>query len=191
MSVCTRTDKKQSTPYFFLKLFATEVYTLSKDKDVFQRERKGWLTQWVVLVLVNTPLPRMEGYACWGCRADKYLLYNPTHSQLVLRRKSSISSKRSIDVFPHRQVYPSASVKALPSSPSFQEQLRKNFLSLNSSQCLHALSFLLISKALVYLMVTLTGIMASWFRGRSVPWDPRQPPTQEKRCSQHNLYTDL
>lgn len=93
-----------------------------------------------------------------------HLWYNPTHPQLVPTRKSSMSSKRSIDVFPYRQVYPAASIKAVPSSPSFKEQLRKSSLSLDSPQCLPtcSLSFLFIAKALVYLTVALTGIMASY-----------------------------
>lgn len=175
----------------------------AKTRMCFRGKGEGWITQWVVLVLVNTPLPRTEGYACWGCGGDKCLLYNPTHPQLVPTRRTPMSSKKEHRCVPIQTAGAFCLHKSCTILPIFQGAAQKVFpkprLLFAVPTC--SLSFLPFNfQSSCLALVALTSIMAGYrmsFLSTRVLVDteaglcPDIPPTKEKRRSQHNLNMNL
>lgn len=178
----------------------------AKTRMCFRGKGEGWLTQWVVLVLVNTPLPRTEGYVCmlrlerWQVSIiQPYTSSTGPHKEVfyVFKKKH-----RCVPIQTGVPFCPILPIKAAPSSPSFQEQLRKSSLSLESSKCLHALSpsFNFQSTCLSHggfnkhygqlqnVFSFYQGV--SWIRGRSVPWYP-DSHQRRKRGAHSTIFTRI
>lgn len=91
----------------------------------FRRKEEHWLTQWVLLVLVSTPLHRTEEYVCRGYRSVS--VYYTTQHNLSWSLQGSL-----LYVFKKRQGYilikigiPSCLYKRFTILPIFQGATQK------------------------------------------------------------------